>query len=388
MSADANNNNNNNVSSVPAQGHEAPRPVTARAFDGQQRGEPRRLTTRRLAALAAIALAAVLVPLAVAASASAAFPYFVVVSGTAKYEQPPTFTTQVIPALPPGAYLSGSARCEQVYFPGGGFESPNSLDAGTYQFVTSSCFSKASDPLTLHGIAGEIRILGGSDGVEPDSTSVVTAGEEAEINTRERVVSLAAEVIDNPLDNSPIGGQTVTFYAENAEGLLDESCSAVTMLNGNGEAFATCVLTGKAAAHFEAGTGTYVANYAGGRDYLGSTALGQLHGETSKAQAAANLQARQNLEKATIHVTPTYVPPGCNPHKEDEEPVGLISVSLAELNCTQLKVLQVTTGVVLAVTSFDVDGEFGIASAIEDVATAAREARIVQLAKTIEFTPF
>lgn len=64
-----------------------------------------------------------------------------------------SFQTRVSPALPTGVSLTGKASCSKMYVKGetGTTETVptnglNTLNVGSYYFVTSSCASETSDP--------------------------------------------------------------------------------------------------------------------------------------------------------------------------------------------------------------------------------------------------
>jgi hypothetical protein len=310
-----------------------------------------------------------------ATQASAETTYYVTVAAeNSQYGQTPDFEKRISPALPAGASLSGNASCSEMYVPGHGGETESATsypNAGSYQLVTASCASEAGNPLTLNGVTGNIQILGGVYTVAQNATSMAAAAVEAEASNHEPLIDFTAEVIDDDQDYAPIGEQTVTFSYELPNGVwFEDACSAVTTEDGDGNAYASCVLSGEQAEKMEAGTGEWRAAKEGSNDYAAASTLGEAKGSASRELAASQLQ--ELLNKKQIEIVPKTLPPSCRPANEAEQ-TSLFLVGLGELNCTELKALQVVTGVVLTVVSIEATGVGGPASLIEGAAKAAAE---------------
>lgn len=292
-----------------------------------------------------------------ATSDAAATTYYVSVYANESYGQAANFLTRVSPALPSGASLSGSATCSEVYANGdnGPTESvygPNSdnsppLDAGVHYLVTSSCTSDPSDPLSLTGTSGNLQILGDAYTITPDPTSVVGVAVEQGPASAPSAVTLSAEVFDLALENSPLPGQTVTFSVQNsADVWIGDVCSAVTAFNANDTAAtASCTLPSQDVTALVQGTGAWIADFSGGTDYQGASFTGQVPGQTPTAQAALNFQ---NVAQQ-VKVTEVAVPPNC--HASNENPVGIISISLYGMSCSELQVLRIVTSVIFGIAT-------------------------------------
>lgn len=348
--------------------------------------------------LALALVASLLIPFSGATASAANTPtYNVTIDATAPYGQSgsPQYSYLVSPALPSGASLTGDAECTQVYDNGttGATESVDGsggegLDAGTYYFVTSSCSSDPNYPLAISGLSGSsnLNLLGNVFTVSPDSTVVYASADEATVGGSP-IVSLAAVVISPEVDDSEIPGLSLTFDYQNSAGiwLTGVGCqgsgstltySATTIENGDGQAYATCVLTAAESANLLNGDGVFTADFAGTTDFVGSTYNGQLPGAAvSTTQAAINLQNQLNNPANKITITETTAPPGCyNPAATNQHSTGLIQATLGALNCSEIQVVQITTGVVLAVATLVV-GEEGEIGLIGDAVDAARTAQ-------------
>ena len=317
-------------------------------------------TSRRFAAgvCAVLAVACGLT----AASASASTQYFVTVSNLeGQFDRAPeNVELRVSPALPEGASLTGRASCEEVYKPGTNqTESVNSFPApGSYQFVTDSCKSDESDPLTLHGVSGSLQILGGVYNIAPNPTRLAGIAVEGESASHEPTVAFAASVINETLDDSPIPEQGVLFTYQHSGGLPFLACQATStgleQLQETGQSIASCVVEGQPAKEIEEGDGVWTASYSGTSEYSRSTTNGQVPGKETLAQGTQELQ--ESVTKNGITIEEKEVPPNCERHTES---IGLINISLGELNCTELKILQYTTQACLLVTAV-VGGETAI----------------------------
>ncbi len=294
--------------------------------------------------------------------ASASTQYFVTVSDLeGQFDQAPeNIEIRVSPALPPGAELTGSATCGEVYKPGSGeTESVYSFPApGSYQFVTSSCKSDEGDPLTLHGASGSLQILGGVFNIKPNPTLLAAVAAEGESASHEPTVAFAAEVVNKTLDDSPIAEQGLLFTFEKRGGLPSVACEAesesLERLDETGKSVAACKVEGQTAKEIEEGDGVWTAHYSGTTDFAASSTQGQVPGKESVTQANQELQ--EAWTKDSITIVAKQIPPNCERH---EESVGLINVSLGELNCTELKILQYTTQACLLATAV-IGGETAI----------------------------
>ena len=319
--------------------------------------------------VAAISVAAVSLVLAVlAAQASASTQYFVTVSDlNGTYEQEPHYELQVSPALPEGASLSGRATCTEVYKPGSNETEPVTVfpQAGSYQFVTSSCSSEAGEPLTLHGVSGSIEILGGTYNIAPNYTYLPAVASESETSSHEKLVTLAAEVIDPVLDYSPVPEAPVEFVFQHLGGGQFLACggtSSLQELDENGKSVASCSVHGRAAEEIEEGDGQWWAYFAGTRNFGSSSGSGQIPAAKSLAEGEAEQKAFE--KDSEIEVREVQIPPNCEHHNENS--VGLIQISLGELNCSELKVVTYLSQAVFFVTTV-VGGGTTAAALVSDV---------------------
>jgi hypothetical protein len=333
-------------------------------------------------AIASIPLAS---PAPVAAANASNTTYFVTVFANEPYGLSPTFQTRTSPALPAGASLAGLVTCDQVYVNGatGPTESvhgnnPNStrgLDAGSYFFVTDSC-----NPLWLTGAPGTVVTLGGVYNISTDPTSLIGVGVET-TGAGSPVVVLRAALINHELDDSFVPGQTIMFGYQRSDGIWIFDCPAVTISDGNGRAPATCTFPPAEAQSFVAGTGNWQANYDGHvpgcsvsgpcGNLGGSSYVGHLPGQTSTTQAAANMQIA--LAGHGIQIVQTTLPPDCHPAAQ-QTAVSVIGVSLGQLNCSELQILTIVTGVALGFAFGG--GEAGVLVIAEVAETVAINAAI------------
>lgn len=316
--------------------------MTTETWRRPQRGPAR---AGALLACAVVALLALCLP----ASASAEQTYFVTVDQSGPVGTSPDVTTRVSPRLPEGATLEGGVRCTQVRVPGSGGYSlsrPEDAEPGYYQIDTDSCRENPNFPLRIEGASGTIRVYGGINNVTRARTAMT--GASAVTSGENRTVVLTAEVFNLDFgDTPPIPGQTVRFLYQTFDGQMYFGCDSQTTSDGNGNAVASCVLQGEKADEFFAGTGLWQATYAGTGRYEGSESTGVVPGgATSFEQAAANYQI---LMDNMIQVVP--VPAGCHRVDGSSPNASLLTISLSALACGQLRALQITTNVVLAVTA-------------------------------------
>ncbi len=312
---------------------------------------PARLRSRSVAAIA-VAVSALALGVG-AAPAAASTQYFVTVSDlNGLFDRgPESIELRVSPALPAGAYLSGGATCSEVDKPGNSGTEPlyPYLQPGSYQFATGSCHNEESNPLTLHGVEGSLQILGGVYNIKPDPTEAAAGAVESETEAHVPVVTFAAEIIDTPLDNSPVAEQHVQFTFEHRGGFQAPGCEAVTTslerLQETGQSVGVCRIEGKKAEEIKESDGVWQAYYAGNAELGPSSTHGQVPAKLSLEEFTK--EREEFLKKNTITIVERQVPPNCERHTES---VGLIAVSLGELNCSELKILEIATQVVFAAT--------------------------------------
>lgn len=312
---------------------------------------PARLRSRSVAAIA-VAVSAVALGVGTA-PAAASTQYFVTVSDlNGLFDRgPESIELRVSPALPAGAYLSGGATCSEVDKPGNSGTEPvyPYLQPGSYQFATSSCKSEESNQLTLHGIGGSLQILGGVYNIKPDPTEAAAGAVESETEAHVPVVTFAAEIIDTPLDNSPVAEQHVQFTFDHRGGFQITGCEAVTSslerLQETGQSVGVCRVEGKRAEEIEESDGVWAAYYGGNAELGPSSTHGQVPAKLSLEEFTK--EQEEYFKKNSITIVERQIPPNCERHTES---VGLIAVSLGELNCSELKILNIVTQVVFAAT--------------------------------------
>lgn len=285
--------------------------------------------------------------LVLAAQASAA-PYYVIVSSERTRTAPPDTRLRVSPPLPAGASLQGTARCRRVHTPGAPNETvsvDSGLDAGVYQYATSSCTGNVQ----LVGTTGELKLYGGQLQVIKSPT-YVRASAAMDTDPGNPLVVFAAEVVDAVSDGFQIPGAQVVFRYQRGDGFWElTACTAVT--TNTFDASAECTLTGNAAQRFITGTGEWEAHFAGNRNYHGSGAGGHIEGTgTDRAAAERHLQNLVNDPATSVTIVPNYLPPRCHNYHDDTS-VSLIGVSIGQLDCKQMQVLQILSGVSLAIAT-------------------------------------
>ncbi|CAG4929107.1 hypothetical protein [Acidithrix sp. C25] len=292
------------------------------------------------------------------------------------------FQTRVSPALPTGVSLTGSASCSTMYDSGetGTTETVptnglNTLNVGSYYFVTSSCASEKSYPLALTGTTQlyKLQILGGAYTITPDATKLLAFSSENKTNNTV-TLEVALAYFPPSSDSSPLTGQTITFGEQgqlDVNGITtelwsDPPCSQGSTANPSSIqtvgpssssssssqanlSFATCTLTGQDATNFIKGTGAWTASYAGSTNYKPSFTYGELGGDTSVAQATYAIQQAIQQQKNQVQIVLNTSPPNCHPANQTD--TSIITVSIGELSCSQIQILQTVVGVVFGVAA-------------------------------------
>ncbi len=305
------------------------------------------------AALLACVVVGALLAIVLPASASAEPTYFVTVDQVSVSGGPRgsgEVTTRVSPRLPEGATLEGGIRCDDVRVPGPNGTSTiaaaNTVDPGYYQVATETCFQDPDSPLRIEGAPGTVRVYGGINTVKRSSTSIQAAS--AVINEPNRAIVLTAQVFGNEIGDAPaIPNQKVRFLYQDYLGQMRVlGCDGVTQGDAG---VATCTITGQDAEDFFAGTGLWQATYAGGTRLEGSEFTGVVPGGATSFETAA--KNYQELLKGVIEIEVVKTPPGCHRVDGSSPNASLLTISLSALDCSQLRALQITTNVVLAVTA-------------------------------------
>ncbi len=309
------------------------------------------------------------------ASAQGTNTYYVTVYANQSYGVQGTFfQTRVSPALPAGVSLTGSAQCTNMYVSGKTETVPisglNTLAVGSYSFATSSCTSDSTNPLTLTGTTQpyNFQILGGTYAITPDQTKLLAFSTESKTNNT--VTLEVALAYFPPHESSPLIGQTITFGEQGklvvngiaTELWSDPTCSKASPANpssiqtvapstssSSSLAFATCTLTGQDATNFIDGTGAWTASYAGSTNYKPSFTYGELGGDTSVAQATYAIQQAIQQNKNQVQIVLNTSPPNCHPANQTD--TSIITVSLGQLSCSQIQILQTVVGVVFGVAA-------------------------------------
>lgn len=177
-------------------------------------------------------------------------------------------------------------------------------------------------------------------------------------------------------DSSPLTGQTITFGEQgqlDVNGITtelwsDPPCSQGSTANPSSIltvgpssssssssqanlSFATCTLTGQDATNFIKGTGAWTASYAGSlhHNYKPSFTYGELGGDTSVAQATYAIQQAIQQQKNQVQIVLNTSPPNCHPANQTD--TSIITVSIGQLSCSQIQILQTVVGVVFGVAA-------------------------------------
>lgn len=277
-----------------------------------------------------------------AESAVAQDQYTVTINASSVYGRGPEWHYSFSPPLPAGYSYIGRAQCRQVIVNGAVLNlaqiSPR-VPVGNHPL--RDCFFAQSlqvlDPggnvvATAGPVAGTYRVT--KAGTELD-VDVIREGDR---------IAVTAVVIDVENEDSTLAGASVGFSYESAGGLTFAGCTMSTVRVDPSRpwlpALGQCEIP---AAQLLAGTGRWFASYGGEANYQGSLATGWIEGGLTSVADAARAFAQN-----TVTIVADYQPPNCYIEPAANASLISISVSVVSQNCTALKVLQITTDVVLS----------------------------------------
>lgn len=337
-------------------------------------------TLARRLALAVVAAVALLP--AAAPSALAQDRHWAVAHAATEFGLTPDVQLRVTPPLPAGAELEGVLECREVFVPGTTtgqkLDVTGDLPPGVYQFVKDSCSDHPVWPLRLTGSSAQLVINAGQWVISPAETKL-GANAIAGLDAQDNVVSVSffARVLHVAREGSAVRGQRVSFYYENGRGLLQPACSAVS--EDAGDAVAACEITGEQAKAFERGTGKWTAIYSGSDTFARSLASGTVPGMKTDATAAAEgLQLILDSDPEQVKIVQDKVPAAenCRAYTQSTN-VSIIGVSIANMTCSQFRVVQIATQVGMAVGFVVAPIGTGVGILVAQAAQAATIAKYV-----------
>lgn len=268
----------------------------------------------------------------------------------------PVYEAVVSPPLPAGGYVDGRLTCTSVVvgptvrpMPPDPASPWYDLPAGSYQLL--GCRPRQGEQLQLIDATGNV-ITGNVVVASPGTATIRQANSALQaavaVNPSTPAVAFSVQVVNAVSDSLPIPGLPLIVEFEDANGLWPlAACRPTTPpRDGNGESIATCVLTGQEAAAFFGGTGVWTATFRGDGRFRGSSAGGRVAGTaTTTEQAAIN---REIFFANPVTIIAEQVPANCHT-APSETTTSLIAISVDQLDCTQLKVLKILSGVAVGI---------------------------------------
>lgn len=299
------------------------------------------------------------------------------VFATSQDRSGPDFGVRATSFLPTGMRVTGSAECTQMYAPDGTAQvlapapSYSYPPVGTYYFWPNSCRPSGVDPVRIVDANGNdtnvgFVLQGGPWRVSkvPTETFALSVA-----STDPPMVQLIAGVLGR--DATTVPNLTVTYgYEGKAQDgsryWTTDECPSVTTQTY--PSVATCTLQGERALEVLRGSGAFIARFDGTATFEPSVGGGMITAATGGGvDEAFAFWGRYLSGAADVEVYPVQIPDGCEVARP-ETTTSILAISIGQLDCVQLQVLQQLTGVAVGIIAGGGASFFSASASILSVA--------------------